>query len=117
MVGATSHHPRGRRSGAHHSRSGSHDRGDQQGRALRPVPHPPGRRPGGLQEEAGELAKALLNNDKAEVIDAIGDIVVVLTNLAHLEGVHIETCINTAYKVISKRKGRMLNGTFVKDER
>ena len=70
-----------------------------------------------LQEEAGELAKALLNNDKAEVIDAIGDMVVVLTNLAHLEGGHIETCINTAYKVINKRKGRMLNGTFVKDER
>ena len=69
-----------------------------------------------LQEEAGELAKALLSNDKAEVIDAIGDMVVVLTNLAHLEGVHIETCINTAYKVISKRKGRMINGTFVKDE-
>jgi len=70
-----------------------------------------------LQEEAGELAKALLNNEKAEVIDAIGDMVVVLTNLAHLEGVHIETCINTAYKVINKRKGKMLNGTFVKDER
>jgi NTP pyrophosphatase (non-canonical NTP hydrolase) len=70
-----------------------------------------------LQEEAGELAKALLINDKAEVIDAIGDMVVVLTNLAHLEGVHIETCINTAYKEISKRKGRMINGTFVKDER
>ncbi len=70
-----------------------------------------------LQEEAGELAKALLSNDKAEVIDAIGDMVVVLTNLAHLEGVHIETCINTAYKVISKRKGKMINGTFVKDER
>jgi len=51
-----------------------------------------------------------------EIVDAIGDIVVVLTNLAHLEGVHIETCINTAYKVISKRKGRMINGTFVKDE-
>ena len=70
-----------------------------------------------LQEEAGELAKALLSNDKAEVIDAIGDMVVVLTNLAHLEGVHIETCINTAYKEISKRKGKMINGTFVKDER
>ena len=70
-----------------------------------------------LQEEAGELAKALLENDKAEVIDAIGDIVVVLTNLAHLQGVHIETCIAEAYKVISKRTGKMINGTFVKDER
>ena len=69
-----------------------------------------------LQEEAGELAKALLNKDKAEIIDAIGDMVVVLTNLAHIEGVHIETCIKTAYSVISKRKGKMINGTFVKDE-
>ena len=69
-----------------------------------------------LQEEAGELAKALLENDKPEVIDAIGDMVVVLTNLAHLQGVHIETCIAEAYKVISKRKGKMINGTFVKDE-
>jgi len=42
--------------------------------------------------------------------------VVVLTNLAHIEGVHIETCIKTAYSVISKRKGKMINGTFVKDE-
>ena len=69
-----------------------------------------------LQEEAGELAKALLENDKPEIIDAIGDMVVVLTNLAHLQGVHIETCIAEAYKVISKRKGKMINGTFVKDE-
>ena len=69
-----------------------------------------------LQEEAGELAKALLNKDRAEIIDAIGDMVVVLTNLAHIKGVHIETCIKTAYSVISKRKGKMINGTFVKDE-
>jgi len=69
-----------------------------------------------LQEEAGELAKALLDNDKPEVIDAIGDMVVVLTNLAHLEGIDIEVCIETAYKEISKRTGKMINGTFVKDE-
>ena len=69
-----------------------------------------------LQEEAGELAKALLKNDKPEVIDAIGDMVVVLTNLAHLQGVTIEDCIDSAYKVISKRTGKMINGTFVKDE-
>ena len=69
-----------------------------------------------LQEEMGELAKATLENDKPEVIDAIGDMVVVLTNLAHLNGVHIETCIAEAYSVISKRKGKMINGTFVKDE-
>ena len=68
-----------------------------------------------LQEEAGELAKALLKNDQAEVIDAIGDMVVVLTNLAYMRGVHIESCIGSAYDVISKRTGKMVNGTFVKD--
>ena len=68
-----------------------------------------------LQEEAGELAKALLKNDQPEVIDAIGDMVVVLTNLAYMRGVHIESCIGSAYDVISKRTGKMVNGTFVKD--
>jgi len=69
-----------------------------------------------LQEEAGELAKALLKKDEPEVIDAIGDIVVVLTNLAHLKGYHIEDCIASAYDIINKRTGKMINGTFVKDE-
>ena len=68
-----------------------------------------------LQEEMGELAKATLEKDQEEVIDAIGDMVVVLTNLAHLNNVNIETCIATAYNVIAKRKGKMINGTFVKD--
>ena len=68
-----------------------------------------------LQEEAGELAKALLKNDQPEVVDAIGDMVVVLTNLAHLQGYDIEYCIDEAYKVIAARTGKMINGTFVKD--
>lgn len=69
-----------------------------------------------LQEEAGELAKALLNQDKSEIQDAIGDMVVVLTSLAHLEGFTIEECIEAAYGVISKRTGKMDNGTFIKDK-
>ena len=70
-----------------------------------------------LMEEAGELGRAVLKDDKPEFIDAIGDMVVVLTNMAHLGGTTIEECIDTAYKVISKRTGRMVNGTFVKDEK
>jgi NTP pyrophosphatase (non-canonical NTP hydrolase) len=68
-----------------------------------------------LQEESGELAKALLDNDQEEVIDAIGDMVVVLTNLAELRNVRIEDCINSAYNVIKNRTGKMINGTFVKN--
>ena len=69
-----------------------------------------------LQEECGELAKALIKRDEPEVIDAIGDIVVVLTNLAHQKGYKIEDCVKSAYEVINKRTGKMINGTFVKDE-
>jgi len=70
-----------------------------------------------LQEEAGELAKALLDENHAEIVDAIGDMAVVLTNLAHLEGVKFETCVTSAYNEIKNRKGKMINGTFVKNER
>jgi len=70
-----------------------------------------------LMEEAGELGRAVLKDDQPEFVDAIGDMVVVLTNMAHLGGTTIEECIDTAYKVISKRTGKMVNGTFVKDEK
>ena len=68
-----------------------------------------------LYEESGELSQAILKDDKAGIIDAIGDSVVVLTNLAELNGVSIETCMQSAYDEISSRTGRMVNGTFVKD--
>lgn len=70
-----------------------------------------------LVEETGELAQAILKKDDVEFADAIGDMVVVLTNMAHLGGTTIEECIDSAYKVISKRTGKMVNGTFVKDEK
>jgi len=69
-----------------------------------------------LIEESGELAEALLKNDKAEIQDAIGDMVVVLTSIAKFEDMFIEDCIRSAYNVIAKRSGKMVNGTFVKDE-
>ena len=68
-----------------------------------------------LMEETGEIGRAILKEDTAELIDGIGDAVVVLTNLAELAGVPIEECIQEAYNVISRRTGKMINGTFVKD--
>ena len=68
-----------------------------------------------LMEEIGELGQAILKNDEAEFVDAIGDSVVVLTNLAKLGGHNIERCIESAYSEISARSGSMVNGTFVKD--
>jgi len=69
-----------------------------------------------LMEEAGELARGLLKNDLPEIKDAIGDMVVVLTNLAALEGLNIEDCVTSAYDVIKSRQGNMINGTFVKND-
>jgi len=68
-----------------------------------------------LVEEVGETCRAILKEDHDEVVDGIGDCVVVLTNLAELVGVPIEECIETAYDEIKNRKGKMANGTYVKD--
>ena len=68
-----------------------------------------------LMEEAGELGRAILKDDQKEFVDAIGDMVVVLTNLAELGGTSIEDCIDSAYNEIKDRKGGMKNGTFVKN--
>jgi NTP pyrophosphatase (non-canonical NTP hydrolase) len=68
-----------------------------------------------LMEEAGEICRAVLKKDEPEIIDGIGDCVVVLTNLAHLCNTSIEECIDAAYNEIKNRKGKMDNGTFKKD--
>jgi len=82
---------------------GLYDNGDPKTQALK------------LMEEVGEIARAVLKDDFDEAVDGIGDAVVVLTNLAELIGMPIEACIDEAYDVISKRTGKMVNGTFVKD--
>ena len=82
---------------------GLYEKGDPKTQALK------------LVEEVGEICRAILKEDHDEVIDGIGDAVVVLTNLAELQGVKIEHCIHVAYNVISQRTGKMVNGTFKKD--
>lgn len=68
-----------------------------------------------LVEEVGELAHSIDRSNADEFADAIGDCVVVLTSLAYLGGTSIEYCINSAYDEIKNRKGKMENGTFIKD--
>jgi NTP pyrophosphatase (non-canonical NTP hydrolase) len=67
-----------------------------------------------LQEEAGELADALLKNDKEEIKDAVGDIIVVLVSFSELAGFPIEEAVKKAWETIKNREGTMQNGTFVK---
>lgn len=68
-----------------------------------------------MTEEVGELAKGIGANNMPEIIDAIGDCVVVLTILAKMKGLTLEECVDHAYGIISKRTGNMVNGLLVKD--
>ena len=79
-----------------------------------------------LMEEVGELAKGLLKNDVDQIVDGIGDAVVVLINLTELVNrkyseetgvaLDLDFCLGVALDEIKHRKGKMINGTFVKDE-
>lgn len=69
-----------------------------------------------LTEEVGELAGAIAKGRRLDVLDGIGDCAVVLTILAAQHGISIEHCINLAYHEIKDRKGKMIDGVFVKEE-
>lgn len=69
-----------------------------------------------LIEEIGELATGLAKKRDDLVMDGIGDAVVVLTILAAQRGVNIEACIDMAWDEIKDRKGRMVDGVFVKED-
>lgn len=68
-----------------------------------------------LIEESGELASGIMKGRVEDVIDGIGDMVVVLTILSEMHGVSIEACIAYAYDEIKDRKGRMVDGVFIKE--
>ena len=66
-------------------------------------------------EECTELCNAVLADDKAEIKDALGDIMVTILIQAEMQGMSLEDCLQSAYNVIAKRKGKMVNGQFVKE--
>ena len=67
-------------------------------------------------EEVVELHEAIMYNDREEIIDALGDILVTIIIQAEMQGLRIEDCLQSAYNVISKRTGVMIDGKFVKDK-
>ncbi|NBT33174.1 MAG: hypothetical protein EBT13_15080 [Rhodobacteraceae bacterium] len=68
-----------------------------------------------LVEEVNELDMAIMQDDRAEFIDAIGDCIVVLTIMAAQKGLNVEDCIAAAWDQIKDRTGQMVDGVFVKD--
>ena len=66
-------------------------------------------------EEVAELGSAIQAEDRAEVMDAIGDIVVTLVMQCEAWDLTLSECVGSAYTTIAGRTGRMVDGVFVKD--
>lgn len=67
-------------------------------------------------EETGEIASAICRGDKELLKDSIGDVTVTLIILARIYGMTLDDCLEQAYNEIAGRKGKMIDGIFVKEE-
>jgi NTP pyrophosphatase (non-canonical NTP hydrolase) len=66
-------------------------------------------------EEVGETAGALLKSNDAEIKDGIGDSFVTLIILAKQLGLDPADCLEAAWNEIKDRRGKTINGVFVKN--
>ena len=69
-----------------------------------------------VMEEVGETDGALLKNKEDEIKDGIGDSFVTLIILCQQLGYSPTECLQLAYNEIENRKGKTVNGVFVKEE-
>lgn len=74
-----------------------------------------------ITEEVGEIRDVLLKPTKftepqSALKDAIGDTLVTIIVLAHQLDLDVIECLGIAYDEIKNRKGKMVNGTFIKEE-
>ena len=67
-------------------------------------------------EEVGELFKAVVKNDRDEIIDAVGDTYVTLVILCQQLDIDLSDCVNAAYNEIKDRRGKLVDGTFIKED-
>ena len=66
-----------------------------------------------LVQEAGELSDSLCKNK--DIRDDIGDMMVVLINIMVRNKLTMKDCLEVAYNDIKDRKGKMIDGIFVKE--
>jgi NTP pyrophosphatase (non-canonical NTP hydrolase) len=67
-----------------------------------------------LLEEVNELDQDV--HDGYDLRDELGDVLVVLINIATRNGFTLRQALEVSYKKIKDRKGQMRNGIFVKEE-
>jgi len=70
-----------------------------------------------LMEEANELLKGIYKYSPYDIKDSIGDMLVVLTGIAHMYDLDLTSCYLQACEEIKNRKGKVVDGIFVKEER
>ena len=68
-----------------------------------------------LTEELGELASGIAKNNREVQIDSIGDVLVVLIIISAQLNIDIGEALRFSYNEIKHRKGKMINGVFVKE--
>lgn len=66
--------------------------------------------------ESGEVADAILKMDNTAIKEEIGDVIVTLVILSNVQGWSLNDCLETAYNKIKNRKGKTINGTFIKQQ-
>ncbi len=69
-----------------------------------------------VQEELGELAGAVLKQKSETTIDSVGDTLVTIIILCKQLGIDPVECLAIAYEEIANRKGKTVDGTFIKEE-
>ena len=67
-----------------------------------------------LIQEMGELSDNICKGN--DIKDDIGDMIVVLINIAERNNTDIIECMAHAWEDIKDRKGKMVDGIFVKEE-
>jgi NTP pyrophosphatase (non-canonical NTP hydrolase) len=69
-----------------------------------------------LVEEIGEVAETLAKDKPHNFKLEMGDMLVVMTILAAQKGTNLNECLALAWNKIKDRKGRMVEGYFVKED-
>lgn len=69
-----------------------------------------------IVEELGELSSSILKEKREEERDAFGDLLVTIIILALQRDIHLTSCLFDAYEVIKNRQGKLVNGSFIKEE-
>ena len=69
-----------------------------------------------IMEELGEVAQAYTRKNEEDLLMELGDLLVTIIIFAQQNGIELEEALKVAYKKIAERKGKLVNGTFIKEE-